>query len=121
MPVPDLIVSSTAKRAHKTAKLFAEVFEKSKEDILLFDTLYHAAPATIYQTVAGLPDTGASAILFAHNPGITEFGNMLANVRIDDMPTCSVFAVAADVTTWKEFVTAEKQFLFFDYPKNPLG
>lgn len=121
MPALDLFVSSTAKRAHKTAKLFAEVFEKSKEDILLFDTLYHAAPATIYQTVAGLPDTGASAILFAHNPGITEFANMLANVRVDDMPTCSVFAVAADVVHWKDFMAAEKKFLFFDYPKNPLG
>ncbi|OLY94145.1 phosphohistidine phosphatase [Cnuella takakiae] len=121
LSVIDLFVSSTAKRAHKTAKLFAEAFSIEKEDILLFDSLYHAAPATIYQTVAGLPDTAASAILFAHNPGITEFANMLTNVRIDDMPTCSVFAVAADVATWKEFVTAEKQFLFFDYPKNPLG
>lgn len=116
-----LFVSSTARRAHKTAKLFAEVFEVDREDILLFDTLYHAAPATIYQTVAGLPDEGSSAILFAHNPGITEFANMLTNVRIDDMPTCSVFAVSADVDHWKDFMAAEKKFLFFDYPKNPLG
>lgn len=121
MPVIDLFVSSTAKRAHKTARLFAAVFGVDQNDIRLFDALYHAAPATLYQTVAGLPDAAASAILFAHNPGITAFANMQCKVRIDDMPTCSVFAVSADVSSWKEFVTAEKQFLFFDYPKNPLG
>jgi phosphohistidine phosphatase len=37
-------------------------------------------------------------------------------VRIDDMPTCSVFAVQAEVKDWEEFMNAEKKFLFFDYP-----
>jgi hypothetical protein len=25
-----------------------------------------------------------------------------------------------ETDSWKEFVGAEKKFLFFDYPKNPL-
>jgi phosphohistidine phosphatase len=74
----------------------------------------------MYQAVAGLPDKASSIALFAHNPGITEFVNMLTNVRIDDMPTCSVFAVSAEASSWMEFVSAPKKFLFFDYPKNPL-
>lgn len=117
----DLFVSSPAKRAIKTAKLFAEVFNADKDEILLIDALYLASAATMYQSVAGLPDKANAAALFAHNPGITDFANMLTNVRIDDMPTCSVFAVSADTTTWKDFVSAPKKFLFFDYPKNPLG
>lgn len=118
---PDLFISSPAKRALKTARLFAEVFGVDKEDIRLHDALYLAAASTIYQTVALLPDEAGTVLLFAHNPGITEYANMLSNVRIDDMPTCSVFAVAADVPSWKDFGAAEKKFLFFDYPKNPLG
>lgn len=121
MPSIDLLFSSTAKRAHKTAKLFAEAYGLKKEDILLSDALYLAQASTLYQSVAGLPDAAGSVILFAHNPGITEFANMLTNVRIDDMPTCSVFAVSAEADSWRNFMAAPKKFLFFDYPKNPLA
>jgi phosphohistidine phosphatase len=37
------------------------------------------------------------------------------------MPTCGVFAVSAEVSTWAQFKGGEAAFLFFDYPKNPLG
>jgi phosphohistidine phosphatase len=37
------------------------------------------------------------------------------------MPTCGVFAVQADTDNWNTFRDSRKQFLFFDYPKNPLG
>jgi phosphohistidine phosphatase len=59
--------------------------------------------------------------VFSHNPGITEFANSLTNVRIDDMPTCSTFALSIDTNSWNDFESAEKKFLFFDYPKNALG
>lgn len=120
VPRIDLVVSSPAKRAHKTAKAFAAAYSIKDDDIQLVETLYLAPASSIYQTVAGLADGNDCVALFGHNPGITDFANMLSNVRIDDMPTCSVFAVSADVGNWREFVTAPKKFLFFDYPKNPL-
>jgi phosphohistidine phosphatase len=116
----DLFISSPAKRAHKTARAFAAAFHTKEESIQLEEALYLAPASTLYQTVAGLADKADSVILFGHNPGITEFANMLTNVRIDDMPTGSVFAVSADVGNWRDFVAAPKNFLFFDYPKNPL-
>jgi phosphohistidine phosphatase len=121
IPAPDLFISSPAKRALKTAALFAEVFGIPKSAISLHDALYLAPASTIYQTVALLPDDKDKVLLFAHNPGITEAANMLSGVRIDNMPTCGVFGVAAAVDSWKAFGAAEKKFLFFDYPKNPLG
>lgn len=120
VPRIDLLVSSPAKRAHKTAKAFAAAYKIEEDAIQLVETLYLAPASTLYQTVAGLADGADTVAVFGHNPGITDFANMLANVRIDDMPTASVFAVSADVGNWREFVTAPKKFLFFDYPKNPL-
>lgn len=117
----DLLVSSPAKRAHKTAKLFAEGYKINKEDILIIDELYEASVETFYRVVHELPAKEKVVVLFSHNPGITSFVNSLSNVRIDDMPTCGVFAVSAAVENWTEFKEAEKQFLFFDYPKNPLS
>jgi phosphohistidine phosphatase len=117
----DLFVSSPAKRAKKTARLFAEEYKVDKEDILIQEDLYEPALNNFYNVVAALSDKEDVVALFSHNPGITEFVNSLTNVRIDDMPTCGIFAVSAPINTWQEFKEAEKQFLFFDYPKNPLS
>lgn len=116
----DYIVSSTAKRARRTAKYFAEEFDIKKDDIELTDDLYMATNSAFLKTIAAIDNDYETAALFSHNPGITEFASSLTNVRVDDMPTCAVFAVQAETYDWKNFVNAEKSFLFFDYPKNPL-
>ncbi|MER3463306.1 MAG: phosphohistidine phosphatase [Chitinophagaceae bacterium] len=119
---PDLIVSSPAKRAKKTARYFAEEFDINKEDIFLVDRLYEAGTDDYEEVIRALPNKHEVVFLFAHNPTITSFANTLTNVRIDDMPTCSAFAASAEVNSWKDFLeSSERKFLFFDYPKNPLG
>jgi phosphohistidine phosphatase len=115
-----LFVSSTAKRAKKTARYFAEAFDVDKEKIQLVEALYLATDEAFKETVASLDDEYSSAALFSHNPGITEFASSLSNVRVEDMPTCAVFAVQSEADSWKEFGQSDKKFLFFDYPKNPL-
>ena len=117
----DLIVSSPAKRAKKTASLFAEELGLGKEDITLVEGLYEPSVESFQTTVSNLPDKAAAVAIFSHNPAITEFVNTLSGVRIDDMPTCGVYAVRIDTSTWSNFRNAETKFLFFDYPKNPLG
>ena len=116
----DLFVSSPAKRARKTAKYFVEEWDGQKEEIQSEEELYTATPSAFLKTIRELQDKHETVAFFSHNPGITEFANSLTNVRIDDMPTCSVFAVSSETSAWSEFEQAEKKFLFFDYPKNPL-
>ena len=117
----DKFVSSPAKRAKKTAKYFAEAYDTDKKDIVITDELYDASPANFYQVVAQLKDDWDAVAIFSHNPGITSFVNSLTNVQIDNMPTCGIFAVQADVESWQAFSKADKKFLFYDYPKNPLA
>ena len=116
----DLFVSSTAKRARKTAKYFAEEFDVKKEDIKLVEDLSLATPAAFQKTILQLNNKHDVVAVFSHNPGITEFSNALTNVRIDDMSTCSMFALSIDTDSWSDFEDAEKKFLFFDYPKSSL-
>ncbi|GAA4340446.1 SixA phosphatase family protein [Flaviaesturariibacter amylovorans] len=115
------LVSSPAKRAKRTARYFAEAFGFGKDDIQLVDNLYEPTQQAFTEAVAALPDGKSVVALFAHNPGITEYVNSLSTVRVDDMPTCAVFAVSTDAKSWADFASSEKKFLFFDYPKNPLG
>ncbi|GAC1443312.1 MAG: histidine phosphatase family protein [Sediminibacterium sp.] len=116
LPV-NAFVSSPAERAFATAAYFAEAFGVKKKDIIRIPELYHATVPVFYTTVSRIADDIATAALFSHNPGITAFVNELTGTRIDNMPTCGIFAVKAPISQWKDFAGAEKQFLFFDYPK----
>lgn len=116
----DAFISSAAKRARKTAALFIKEFNGNKEDIKLVQELYLAGPDAFYEAIAQAPASAKTIALFGHNPGITEFANDLTDVRVDDMPTCAIFAVKADIKEWSEFKDAEKQYWFFDYPKSGL-
>lgn len=114
----DVFISSPAKRAKSTCKAFCKVFDRNKDEIVFIDELYHASVETFNKTVSKIDDRFGSAAIFSHNPGITDFVNSLvANVHIDNMPTCAVFAVVAEVDKWSDFLKAAKKFLFVDYPK----
>jgi phosphohistidine phosphatase len=113
----DAFISSPAKRARKTAALFIKAYDRSKEEIIMEPDLYHPAPEAFYKAIQQAPASATTIAIFSHNPGITEFANSLTNARVDDMPTCAIFAVQADVNDWAQFEDAEKQFWFFDYPK----
>jgi phosphohistidine phosphatase len=117
----DAFISSPAKRAKRTAELFAKEYKVNKEDISFFQELYLAGPDAFFDVISKTSDKEKNIAVFSHNPGITEFANQLAGVKIDDMPTCSVFGVKIDIKHWKDFPEAEKEFWFFDYPKSGNG
>jgi phosphohistidine phosphatase len=112
-------VSSPAKRAKKTAELFCEQYEVAEKSIHFIPELYHAHSSTFFNVVAALDDQYNNVAIFSHNPGITEFVNMLTNtVEIDNMPTCGIFGIKVFTHNWADFKAAKKEFLLFDYPKN---
>ena len=114
----DAFISSPAKRAGKTCKLFCEAFDYNEDDIIYIDSLYLAPADTIFEVVATINNQYQHVAIFAHNPGVTDFANRLTSqVHIDEMPTCGIFAVEVAIDNWKDFRNAEKKFLFFDYPK----
>ena len=114
----DLFVSSTAKRARHTAEIFLHEFGRKEKELVILQQLYHAQVQDFKEVVAGLDDRYDSAVLFSHNPGITAFANVLTTVRLDNMPTCSIFAVTSQAENWREFLSAGTSFWFFDYPKS---
>jgi phosphohistidine phosphatase len=115
---PDRLLSSPARRARHTAELFAREFHVDESDIVILNELYHAQPTSFQQIIAGLDDGDQTVALFSHNPGITVFVNTLTSVRLDNMPTCAVFAIKSEAPKWSEFFSGDLKFLFFDYPKS---
>lgn len=116
----DTIISSPAKRAKKTASYFAEEYGVSENDIVFKTELYAAPQNVFYEVIEKMDSNPDNIALFSHNPGITEFVNTLTTTRIDDMPTCSVFAIKTDAKKWRDIRDAKKEFWFFDYPKSNI-
>jgi phosphohistidine phosphatase len=113
----DVFISSTAKRAFTTAIYIADAYGVKEKDIVKVPELYHAAPPVFYKTINEVDNQFNSIAIFSHNPGITDFVNELTSTKIDNMPTCAVFAIKIDIVNWKDFEKAKKEFWFFDYPK----
>ena len=98
--VPDFIISSTAKRAHSTAKAVAKA-AGYKGDITLNQSLYAAPPTAYIDVLHDLPNKYTRVLLVGHNPGLEQLVNMLSSEE-HTMPTCSLVHVQLCINTWSE-------------------
>jgi phosphohistidine phosphatase len=113
----ELFISSPAKRAKKTAKIFAKTYGRDKDELVLRDELYGAGAPVFFDTISHTANQYDHIAVFSHNPGITDFANQLTDARIDNIPTCGVFAIKINTDSWSDFRNAPKEFWFFDFPK----
>jgi phosphohistidine phosphatase len=97
--VPDLVVSSTARRARKTAKRAAKACDYLGE-IVVDGRLYQA---TLSQFVAVLREVGnehATVLVVGHNPGVEELVKHLTG-QAEPMPTAALAEVSLDIDDWQ--------------------
>jgi len=117
--IPDLVISSTAKRAGTTARLIAGAVGYDEAKIKWVGELYHCRPEAFEEVISGADDAAKIIMVVAHNPGITEYANeKVTGLAIDNMPTCSMVAFSVLIDSWEQFPGAPGAFEFFDYPKN---
>ncbi len=116
--LPDLIISSTAKRAAQTAKKIAKAIGYDPEKILWKNRLYQCVDTVFEEVIAEVDKDIKTVFIVAHNPGITEFANELSEqFRIDNMPTCCVIGAHFESEEWDAFHSEKKEVFLFDYPK----
>lgn len=94
---PDVILSSPARRALKTARILAEELGYRLEDIRVDDRLYAAEAEVLLKVIRELGDAKPCVMLVGHNPELTELAHRYSS-GITHLPTCAVaeFAFAAD-------------------------
>lgn len=113
--LPDLIVSSPARRAKSTAERIARAVEYPKKAITLKSNLYLADPHEFFEVVRATDDAVQKLFLVGHNPGITEFANTIADYFVPNIPTTGVYAVKFEVNSWMDI--EKGTLLFYEYPK----
>lgn len=105
---PQLIVSSPAKRAIKTASVIAEVFHY-KKDIQEFDFLYPGKSTSIQMALDELDDEIDYVIITGHNPYFEETVSKLVLKKgsMIEMPTSCAVCIKSTVKSWKHFSAEE--------------
>lgn len=102
--LPDLIVSSSAKRCRRTAELAAEEAGYRGETRITGE-IYEAGGERLLATVAGFPNEYARILLVAHNPGMEELLEKLTgNYR--PLSTAALAWLEIPVENWREFKTS---------------
>ena len=79
---PDLIISSPAKRARKTALVIAEEISYPINSIQYEDNVYESSSRELLEFVKSIDDEYNSVMIFGHNPGFTMLHNYLCSVYI---------------------------------------
>lgn len=114
----DLILSSPAKRAKKTAKKVAKQIKYSKEKIVFKQEIYEARIADLLTAIHQTPNEINSLMLVGHNPTLTDLANLLcSDFHTENIPTAGVFAIVFHCKTSAEIEENMGNLLFFEYPK----
>lgn len=98
--IPDLIISSTAKRAKKTAKLFAKAIGYKKK-VSLENAFYHARPETYITILQDTNDDYQRVMVIGHNPGLEALVTILTG-RMELMPTAAIAHVLLPIDQWNQ-------------------
>ncbi len=114
--IPDILISSPAKRAYSTATSFAKTFGYSTADIQVEKRLYHADVDDFESVIMEQDNTVLSLMIFSHNPGLTYLANDYSINLIDNVPTTGIFTLESEATDWADFFKTCK-LIDFIYPK----
>ncbi|HCE58711.1 MAG TPA: hypothetical protein DER09_13010 [Prolixibacteraceae bacterium] len=114
----DVIISSPAKRALKTARIFAENLGFEKNRIQEIPDIYEGlTTAEFLQLIHQLPESAETAFFFGHNPGFHYFVTNLLKNFTGDMPTCSTVVIRFEVDSWQKVEARKGEMVFQLVPR----
>ncbi|WP_086232072.1 SixA phosphatase family protein [Campylobacter devanensis] len=114
--LPELIISSPAKRTAKTAKIIAKNINFSGK--IQFENSLFEATTQDYLNIINHIDSSLNTIfIVGHNDTLTQICEILSDSHIGDIPTGGVFGIEFDVDEFKDIRATIGRVLLFDYPK----
>ncbi|MCD6353936.1 MAG: histidine phosphatase family protein [Prolixibacteraceae bacterium] len=111
--MPCALISSPAKRALETARIFSETLGFNEKNIIEKEEIYDGLTTSGFvELIHDLPEEAVTAFFFGHNPGFYYFALNFCNNCIEEMPTCSAVGIDFDVEHWSQVKsrTGEKAF-----------
>lgn len=97
---PDLIISSTARRARETVEFVAQESGYGA-DILWIESLYAADPEAYIEVLRNQPDIYGRVMVVGHNPGLEELIAMLTD-EWEPLSTGALAEVSLQIERWAD-------------------
>lgn len=114
---PELILSSTAVRARKTARLAARAGDWSA-DVHETRTLYDATPSGILDIVHDLPGDVSRVMIVGHEPVCSATIEMLSNGPPVRFPTAAMASIRFDTSDWSTIQPASGTLQWLVVPRS---
>ncbi len=117
----DLMLSSPAVRAARTARLIAVENGYPEKKINFCEALYHASSREMLDVVQQTADRVETLFLIGHNPGLNDFANQLCMQKIDNIVTCGIYVLRCKIGHWQELrLDGRADLLYYDFPKRQV-
>ena len=114
--VPDVILSSTARRARDTADLVAEA-SGFEGEVVYLENFYHAWPSDYLDELRSLSDDINMAMIVGHNPGMEMLLEMLTGEN-ERFPTAAIALIQLPINNWSQLTDeTEGELLRFWLPR----
>ena len=117
-PTVHKIITSSAKRALTTAKLFADAYSIDCEDITQDKGIYEM-DAQYSQNLISRQDSDNDVILFVgHNPTIVSLAKKLTRQQVSFFDAGGVMLIEFDIEYWNDIITKPGRIIFYEAPLN---
>ncbi|MFN2234227.1 MAG: SixA phosphatase family protein [Anaerolineales bacterium] len=117
--VPDIILSSTARRARDTSGMVAES-SGFEGDIHYLESFYHAWPSDYLDALRNLSGDIKIAMIVGHNPGVETLLEMLTG-EDERLPTAALALIQLPIDNWSQLTDgAEGELLNLWLPRTLL-
>ena len=112
----DVILSSPASRAIRTAEIIADELDYKHKHIVVDARLYPGTVDDLLNIIHKLGDELDRAMLVGHNPALAELAHRFSS-EITEMPTCAVAEFSFNAKSWADADEATLATAAREYPK----
>lgn len=116
--LPELIISSPAKRAFKTACLIASELDYEEKNIHIDMALYGANVVELLSIIQQLEASLDKVMLVGHNPAFTLALPFFTGERIDNLPTCGLVRIDFENKRWNLIREGKGKLKLFQFPRS---
>lgn len=127
--LPDLILSSTARRTVETVELLSETLPRAQH-IEYTDRLYLAGQKEMLAVIRSVPPTVTRLLIVGHNPGIEQLATALSRQPVkrkerdrfdqieEKFPTCALAVLDFAVARWRDVTPGRGELIDFVRPRD---
>ena len=114
---PDLVYTSPAKRARKTAGYICTAVGYPPDRIVRKKDIYTSDMNILLEVVRKAPEDVATLFLVGHNYVLTDLAEYLTGETLVNVPTSGIVSIIFAGDSWQEAGEGRGEMEFFDYPK----